>query len=149
MFHWSAPQAIWDASLLLAAALVARRGEWEERTVTLVMVIYTVAVTALQHAQDPGDKLLGGLVLAIICLTALVWAALRSGKWWPLWTAAFQLVGVAVFLAHMADPRIGALALAIWSYLILVVVVIATLARPGRAVAPSPSPGRSAMHSHS
>lgn len=125
--------------MLGVAGLAAWRGRWEERTIAFGMVIDSVAVTALQNTHDFGDARVGGLILAIIYLVVLIWVALRSGRSWPLWTAAFQLVGVAVFLARMADPKIGALAQPVWGDLILIVVAAATLVQPGPpAGAPSP-----------
>ncbi len=140
MVQWTAVQAIWAASLLVMAGLVAWRGDWEERTITFGLVVDTVGLAALQNAQGSFDRVGGGLSLSIIYLTVLVWVALRSGKWWPLWAAAFQLVGVGFFMARLADPKIGATAVVVWSYLVLIAVGIGTLGRFGRPVArPSPS----------
>ena len=122
MAQWNAVQVIWTASLLLMAGLAAWRGGWEERTVAFGLIVKTVGLAALQSAQESFDRLGGGLSLGMIYLVALVWIALRSGKGWPLWTAAFQLVGVGFFMARLADPKIGAAAVAVWSYLILIVV---------------------------
>jgi len=139
MGQWTAVQSIWGASLLVVAGLVVWRGDWEERTVIFGLIVDTVGLAALQNAQENLDKLGGGLILGIIYLIVLAWVALRSGKGWPLWTAASQLVGVGFFMARMADPMIGATALAIWSYLILIAVGIGTLEGSGRSAAP-PSP---------
>jgi len=125
--------------MLGAAGLAAWRGRWEARTIAFGMVVESLAATALQDTHDVNDVRVGGLILAVIYLVALVWVALRSARGWTLWTAAFQLVAVAVFLARMADTKIGALAQDAWGELILIVVAAATLARPAPpAGGPSP-----------
>ena len=148
MLHWTAPQAIWALSMLTVAGLAVWRGRWEERTVAFGLVVGSLTMAAFQATHDFNDARLGGLILEIIYLAVLIWVVLRSAKWWPLWTAAFQLVGVTVYLARMADPKIGAAVLTIWSYLILIVVVIGTWQhrrdRPSGGKPSSPSIRRSA-----
>ena len=136
MPHLNTAQAILVSSTLVVAGLTVWRGTWEERTVAVGLLIEVTATSAFEDSRDPLDARLGGMILAIIYVIALFWVALRSGKGWPLWAAAFQLVGVGFFLARMADPKISALALAVWSYLILIAVGVGTLAGPRRPAAP-------------
>jgi len=142
MHQWTAAQAVWDASTLLVTGLAAWLGEWEERTVAFGMVVVIAAAGVFANSRDWQDVQLGELIVGIIYLIALFWVALRSDRLWPLWTAAFQVVGVAVFLARMADPKIGAWAWVFWSWLILVVVAVGTWQHRNdlRAARPSPSP---------
>lgn len=145
MLHMTAPQAIWNASMLLVAALAAWRGKWAERTIAFGMVIDSVATNVLQNTHDWKAPQWADLAVDTAYLIVMLWVALKSDRLWPLWAAAFQLIDVAVYVAFVADMRVGALApflaIEIWSYLILIVVAVGTLTRPRAA---SPSTGRSA-----
>jgi len=75
---------------------------------------------------------LGVLMVDAAVLVGLVGLALFSDKFWPLWAAGFHLVGVVTHVAVMADQAIAPLAyahaLGIWSYLILLTLLLGTLA---------------------
>ena len=140
MHQWTAAQAVLDAATLLVAGLAAWLGEWEERTVAFGMVLVIAAVEVFASSRDRQDVQLGELIVGIIYLITVFWVALRSDRWWPLWTAAFQVVGVAVFLARMADPKIGEWASVFWSWLILITVGFGTWRHRNDLRAPRPPP---------
>ena len=70
----------------------------------------------------------GVLLVDIAVLAAFLMLALRSDKYWPLWTTAFQVIGVATHLARFADPaiipRAYSMAQGFWVYPMLVALVI-------------------------
>ena len=142
MLHLTAPQLIWYISSFSVAALAAWRGRWEERTIAFGMVIDSVASPMLQN-HDWKATQWADLGLDVVYLMVMVWVALRSNRRWPLWATGFQIIDVAIYLAFMADVRVGAwasyTAIAIWGYLILIVIVVGTLGRPRPTVAAPPS----------
>jgi len=72
----------------------------------------------------------GVLIVDLLCIVAFVLLALRAERFWPLWVAAFQIVGTAGHLVKFADPdtirRVYAFLLAIWSYPILLFLFVGT-----------------------
>ena len=72
--------------------------------------------------------LVGALLVDLAVLAAFLTLALRSDKFWPLWTTAFQIIGVATHLAKAVDPgiipRAYSIAQGFWAYPMLVALVI-------------------------
>jgi hypothetical protein len=72
--------------------------------------------------------LVGAMLIDLAVLAALLTLALRSDKFWPLWTTAFQIIGVATHLAKFVDPaivpRAYSIAQGFWAYPMLVALVI-------------------------
>jgi hypothetical protein len=72
-------------------------------------------------------------------LALLLWLALSSDRWWPMWAVAFHFLAIVMSVIIAADPRVQPLAYmtaaVLWNYLTLVTVVVgaATEARRGRA----------------
>ena len=134
MFLMTASQAIWNGSMIGVAGLAIWRGRWEERTIALGMVVDSLAASMFQNTQDWSAPQWADLTIDLAYLILMVWVALKSRRVWPLFAPAFPLIDVAIYLAFIADGRVGALApyyaIAIWSYLILIVIAIGTLAQP-------------------
>lgn len=63
------------------------------------------------------------MVVDVALLALYVWLALRSGRYWPLFAAAFALLVVLTHLAHALDTGVSGwaylTAALIWSYLAL------------------------------
>jgi len=64
----------------------------------------------------------------IIALFALVYLALKSDRFWPLWATAFHLLAVTVHTAMMVAPQISSWAFAtgavFWAYPMLLALAI-------------------------
>jgi len=142
VLHLTAPQTIWYSCSFAVAVLAAWRGRWEERTIAFGMVIDSV-VSRLIQSHDWTAPQWADLGLDLVYLIVIVWVALKSKRQWPLWVAGFQVIDVAIYLAFMADVRVGAwasyTAIAIWGYLILIVIVVGTLSRPPPGLAAAPT----------
>jgi hypothetical protein len=127
LFH-SLQQQIWTISMLAVCAFTYWRGGWPERVASTAMVVGSLASGLVENRSDWGATQWGDLVIDVAYLGLMLWLALRSDRYWPLWAAAFQLLSVVIYLARMADRRIGAhaplSATVIWSYLILVTITI-------------------------
>lgn len=72
----------------------------------------------------------GILMIDVLLLVYLVWLALRSDRFWPLYAAAFQVVGTTIHLARFADPNVlhsaYAFAQIFWAYPVLLALAAGT-----------------------
>ena len=70
----------------------------------------------------------GVLLIDAVLLAGLVTLALRSDRFWPIWAAAFQLVGTSVHFASMAETGDFAWAYAVglifWSYPVIIALMV-------------------------
>jgi hypothetical protein len=128
MFFRTPAQDIWDICMFAAVAIAFWRGGWPERLAALGMVADSIASALLQNTHDWSRTQWGDLTVDGAYLAMLVWLALKTNRYWPMWAAAFQLLSVLIYLARMADRRVGALApyaaVEIWSYLILIAIAV-------------------------
>ncbi len=117
-------------ALMWAVTVYAfRRGSWVERTAAAGVVINTYLSVLLVSPKDRAYRQIE-VQVAMIDLVLFVIAllmALRSRKYWPLWFAAMQGVGL---LAHLAPLVPGMLpstyynAVALWGYPMLIVLAL-------------------------
>ena len=130
MLFRTAPQAAWDIYMVATVGFALWRGGWPERGTAVLAVVASVATAVLENQRDWIGQQWGDLIVDCLFLAFLLWLALRTDRYWPLWAAAFQLLGVVTYVARMADLRIGAhawfLAGEIWSYLILTSLAVGT-----------------------
>ena len=92
-----------------------------------------VAATLASRVVDAGNFAhVQTSVLAIDALLfgALLVLALTSDRFWPMWAAAFQLVGTTVHIASMAETGTFAWAYAVglifWTYPVLISLMVGT-----------------------
>ncbi len=116
--------------MLSVSAFALWRGGWPERTIAVLNVLASLASGVLQNRGDWISPQWADLIVDVTFLLVLLWLALRSDRYWPMWAAAFQLLGVVTYVARMADYRVGALAPftagVIWSYLVLGSLAVGT-----------------------
>ncbi|GAA4713556.1 hypothetical protein H9L13_03980 [Sphingomonas lutea] len=123
--------AFWGI-LLGTFAFTLWRGRSDERTVAAVCLLATLAT---QFVIPPPQERYSYLDLELILidlavLAAFVAVALRSERFWPLWISGLQLT---ISISHVLKaidqdllPRAYAAAAVLWSYPILVIILIAT-----------------------
>ena len=143
MLHRTPVQTIWDVYMLSVVGLSLWRGGWAERVVAIGMIADSVGSAMLQNHHDWAGPQWGDLVVDLVYLALLVWVALRSGRLWTLFPAAFQLIAVVIYVAKAADARPGPRApfvgVEIWGYLILTAVAVGVwLHRKRQAEVPIP-----------
>lgn len=120
-------------ALLLSVLVYAlARGGGSERAGALILI----AGSLLTHvALSPiGSRFteveLSVLAVDLVVLGGFVTLALHSDRYWPIWIAALQLIGVLAHIARLADPsmmRTGyAFILALWSYPMLALIALGT-----------------------
>jgi len=72
----------------------------------------------------------GILVVDLAASVAFLALALRADRFWPLWVAAFQILGTAGHGVKYVDPevlrRTYAFIIVFWSYLMIALLVIGT-----------------------
>lgn len=119
--------------VLLAACWIyaSLRGGPPERLGAAILVLFSL-LTALTIPNHARFRFLETqiLVIDLLCLTAFVILALRADRFWPLWVAALQLLGVASHGVKFLEPdlfsRTYAFMLAIWSYPIIAIMIVGT-----------------------
>ena len=125
---------IWIVCMLAVVALSLWRGGWAERTIAIGMVVDSVAARLLENRRDWHAPQWADLAIDLTYLAVMLGVAIKSSRRWPLWAAAFQVIDVAIYLAFIADHHASAwaayTAIAFWSYLILVAIVVGVLTRP-------------------
>lgn len=97
-----------------------------------IALIYLVAVAATSLAtRDPkawADPHLPALAVDLALLGALLWIALRSDRWFPVWFTGFHLVAVVSHLASILAPgfapKLYFLLQSMWSVPMLLTLVI-------------------------
>jgi hypothetical protein len=130
------PKQVFWAILLLICGYAYWRGRSEERAAATVALLATIAthfvISPLAVRYTRVEFGLLGIDLAV--LAAFVVIALYSSRFWPLWTAGFQLT---VTMSHMLKsidlglmPKAYAAAAVFWSYPILLVILVGTWRAP-------------------
>ena len=96
-----------------------------------------LAAAATPFAQDKPRLLepqYGVLAVDAALLLALTAVALKSDRYWPLWAAGFQLLGVVIHIARIVDPIVLPHAyyrgLSIYSYMVLAVLAYGSWTAP-------------------
>ncbi|WP_199555453.1 hypothetical protein [Sandaracinobacteroides hominis] len=107
-------------SIALLTAAVAG-GRWE-RFIAATILIASIA-TPLVQTSTFGEVEYGILLVDIALLAALIVAAIRSDRYWPLAAASFQLTGIVVHITRLVGGPVDAeaygIAVVIWAYLVL------------------------------
>lgn len=99
---------LYVALLALICLYALRWGGATERRAALALI---VAVVATQCADALGSKWVkpeyGIMVVDAALLVAFIAIAHRSDRFWPIWIAAAQLIGVITHLAVVLHPQVG------------------------------------------
>jgi hypothetical protein len=119
--------------LLLGCCVYAFwRGGAPERIGTAILAAgsYLTAAALSQPDLSFRSVEVGILIVDILCSVALIALALRAERFWPLWIAAFQIIGTAAHAVKFVDPdiirRVYAFMLAVWSYPMILLLVVGT-----------------------
>lgn len=116
-------------ALFGSSAVAWRWGGFDERLASIGFMIATAASQIFTN-RNYGDVETTVLLIDACLLVGLVVLALRSDRFWPMWAAAFQLVGTSVHFASMAETGSYAWAYAVglifWSYPVLIALMVGT-----------------------
>ncbi len=110
---------------------LARGGRTERLGALILFVGSLLSYAALSPAAKRwADVELSVLAVDLAILVAFVILALKSDRYWPIWIASLQLIGVLAHFAKLAEPammRTGyAFILAVWSYPMLALIAAGT-----------------------
>jgi hypothetical protein len=105
------PKWIWDAIVVLVLGYTLWRGGRDERVAAIALAIGVVLTKAVYVHQGQQTEW-GLLAVDAVLLAVLVWIALVSSRYWPIFAAAFQFLAVVIHLARMADPSLSG-----WAYI--------------------------------
>lgn len=126
------PRYIYWAILFLVCGYAFWRGRTDERVVAgvcLIASIISLLSLTRWHARY-SDLEIGLLAVDLITLATFVLVALHSSRFWPLWVAGLQLTTSMGHLMKAMEsdllPVAYGAALRMWSYPILLILVIGT-----------------------
>lgn len=126
MTQWDILRVLfWAATVLFVCSLTLWRGGRDERLAMSAVVIGWLLTLVAIHFRFARTEW-GILAVDIMMLTTFVWIALRSSRYWPIFTAAFQLLAVMTHVASILDQRVEhwtyITAQIIWGYLVVIAV---------------------------
>jgi hypothetical protein len=112
-----------------SSAMAWKWGGFDEKLAATGFVLATLA-SNIANQNNYNNTETGILVIDVALLVGLVILALRSDRFWPMWAAAFQLVGTMVHVASMTETGDFAWAYAVgllfWSYPVLIALMVGT-----------------------
>jgi hypothetical protein len=150
------PVQIFYAILLSCCLYAALRGGAPEKIGAAIFAAATILSTIAMSGRGYRYEWVevGVFVVDVATMAALLGLALQADRFWTLWVAALQIIGTAGHAVKLADPTLVpsgyAMAMALWSYPMLLLLVLGTwnhrrrLARNGADPSWSTSSGRSA-----
>jgi hypothetical protein len=104
-------------------------GGIDERLTAAALVVATLASNVADTTAYVRTET-GMLVVDVLLFFGLLALALRSDRFWPMWAAAFQLVGTMFHFASMTESGDFAwayyVALIFWSYPVLIALGVGT-----------------------
>jgi hypothetical protein len=117
------------AALLGTSGMAMKWGGLDEKLAASGF-IFATAATNIANTSKYSVTETGVLMIDVALLVGLVILALRSDRFWPMWAAAFQLVGTTVHFASMTETGNYAWAYAVglifWSYPVLIALGVGT-----------------------
>lgn len=125
----------WISLLVLAAtaATALWRGGWPERLGAGAMIAAWLGTGLVYNSILQRGAQLGPMVVDVLLLLALLFIALRSNRWWPMWACAFQALNVVLHFAMLADAvlwrRAAWMASSCFSYLAMLALLCGALGR--------------------
>ena len=121
---------------MLVCGVAVWRGRDEER-LAAAAVLADWALTVFVYKVRSEETQWGVLVVDAGQFVVLLWIAMRSQRFWPLFTAGFGLLQLVTHLANAIDPAVTGwsylTAELIWSYMLLFTVGYAAWTAPGRS----------------
>lgn len=125
--------------LLVTAATAFWRGGWPERLSASAMIVAWVATGVLYNSILLRGTQAGPMLVDVMLMLALLFVALKSNRWWPMWACAFQALNVVLHFALLADEvlwrRASWIASSCFSYLAMLALLFGALGRRRDAAA--------------
>ena len=132
----------YNALLIGACGYAWLRGRTDERIAAGTCLAATIASFALVTQLRYSQVELGVLAVDLAALAVFVGVALRSERFWPLWVSGLQLTSSVTHLLKLVEPGLMPFAYsaaeAVWSYPILIILVVGTWRVPRYRQLPPP-----------
>lgn len=149
LLSYQLPIWVWPTVLMAVCAAAVWRGRDFERLaagVELASWSLTLVVFRARSESTQWEV----LAIDVILFVALLWIAMRSARYWPLFAAGFQLLALITHFAHAVDALVSGwaylTAVLIWNYLTLFAIGWGAITAPRRyaeieALGPVAMPG--------
>lgn len=116
--------------MVAICSLAAFRGGRDERLAAAALATAALASPLVVSRHFAGPEL-GVILVDGALFAALMYIAIGSKAFWPMWAAGFQLCGLAVHLAAAISPRMLPAAyvetLGVWSVAVLITLLLGTV----------------------
>lgn len=122
-------QFAFAAILLLTCGSALWYGRQSERWTAIVLICAAVASLLAQTSKffQPES---GIMLIDLALLSYLVWLAMCSDRFWPMYAAGFQIIGTLIHIARLTDDSIWHSAYAtgqvLWAYPVLLALAAGT-----------------------
>lgn len=149
MSAYQLPPFVWPAALMLVCVLAAWRGRDLER-LAAGAYLAAWALTLVTFRPETHGTQWAVMVIDLALLGGFITIAMKTGRFWPLFSAAFQLLAVVTHVAQALDSAVSGWAYQtagiIWGYLVIAAIGYGSLTAPRRyaeieALDPSDMPG--------
>ena len=144
MFFHSLYQWASLLALFLATGAALWRGGWPERLAAGGMIAAWVATALFQNGVQLWGPQSGVMIIDSALLALLVFIALRSNRWWPMWACGFHAMSVVLHLTVIIDPKVWGrayfVAIGAFSYLALAALFFGAMTTPSQGKR-TPPPG--------
>jgi hypothetical protein len=134
----------WASLIMLAITVVVGlwRGGSPERVGAVAMVGAWFGTVLVQNSLQRWGLQTGVMLVDAALLAVLLYLALKTDRWWPMWASGFQAMNVMLHLAVLADAKVWGysyfVAGAIFSYLVMLSLFLGSLRARRRPDAASP-----------
>lgn len=147
MSAYQLPVWVWPTVLMAVCALAVWRGrDYERLAAASELASWALTLVVFQSRSESTQWPV--LIIDVALLMILVWIALRSSRFWPLFAGGFQLLAVVTHIAHALDTVVSGwaylTAILIWNYLTLAAIGYGAWTAPNYArtdAEPSDVPG--------
>jgi hypothetical protein len=119
--------------LLLATCLFAFRGGRRDERIAASVALGASLLTLIAHSIAVVNYSVvegSDMLIDIVVLASFVVIALQSQRFWPLWVAGLQMTSTLAHLMKALDPTLiphaYAAAARLWSYPILLIIIVGT-----------------------
>lgn len=122
-------QIVFDLVMIATCFTALWYGRNSERWTAVVLIL--AAVASLFASSSKFFQPESGIMLIDLALLGyLVWLAMRSDRFWPMYAAGFQIIGTLIHVARITDDSIFQSAYAtgqiLWSYPVLLTLAVGT-----------------------
>lgn len=95
------------AALLISTGVALWRGGWPERLAAAAMILAWIASALLYKTRLWFGPQTAVFLVDLALLAVLLFIALRSDRWWPMWACGFHGLTLILMLATLLDTRIS------------------------------------------